>query len=106
MQQQNSPKAIGGLACGVISIVLVIIGFVPYTLGIPGLIGLVVSIVGLVLSIMARKEMPTTMATAGLVTCIVGVCLCSIFGIGCTVCYCGTYCAGQAAVNSIYNALR
>ena len=68
MQQQNSPKAIGGLVCGVVSLVLMFIGL--FTAGIAGIIGLAVGIVGLVLSIMARKEMPSTMATAGLIVSI------------------------------------
>ena len=104
MQQQNSPKAIGGLVCGIISLVLMLIGI--FTIGIAGIIGLVVGVVGLIFSIMARKEMPSTMATAGLVLSIVGVCLCAIFGLGCFLCYCGSACAGQAAIGSIYNAIR
>ena len=55
--QQNSPKAIGGLVCGILSLVLMLIGL--FTVGIGGIIGLAVGIVGLVLSIMARKEMPS-----------------------------------------------
>ena len=88
MQQQNSPKAIGGLVCGIVSLVLM-------------LIGLAVGIVGLVLSIMARKEMPSTMATAGLIVSIIGVCLCAIFGLGCFVCYCSAWSAYGSAVNSL-----
>ena len=55
--QQNNPKAIGGLVCGILSLVLMLIGL--FTVGIGGIIGLAVGIVGLVLSIMARKEMPS-----------------------------------------------
>ncbi len=99
MQQQNSPKAIGGLVCGVVSLVLMFIGL--FTAGIAGIIGLAVGIVGLVLSIMARKEMPSTMATAGLIVSIIGVCLCAIFGLGCFVCYCSAWSAYGSAVNSL-----
>ena len=40
MQQQYSPKAIGGLVCGVVSLVLMLIGL--FTAGIAGIIGLAV----------------------------------------------------------------
>lgn len=54
MQQQNSPKAIGGLVCGVVSLVLMFIGL--FTAGIAGIIGLAVGIVGLVLSFYHGSE--------------------------------------------------
>lgn len=60
MQQQNSPKAIGGLVCGVVSLVFLLIGLFVWFIC---FIGLAIGIVGLVLSIMARKEMPSSMAT-------------------------------------------
>ena len=97
--QQNNPKAIGGLVCGIVSLVLMLIGL--FTVGIGGIVGLAVGVVGLVLSIMARKEMPSTMATAGLVISIVGVCLCAIFGLGCFVCYCSAVSAYGNAFNSL-----
>lgn len=57
MQQQNSPKAIGGLVCGVVSLVFLLIGLFLWFIC---FIGLAIGIVGLVLSIMARKEMPSS----------------------------------------------
>ncbi len=56
MQQQNSPKAIGGLVCGIVSLVLMLIGL--FTAGIAGIIGLAVGIVGLVLSIWLGRKCP------------------------------------------------
>ena len=104
MQQQNSPKAIAGLVCGIVSIVLMLIGI--FTVGIGGIIGLAVGIVGLVLSIMAKKEMASTMATAGLVISIVGVSLCAIFGLGCYVCYCSTANAVYGSLGALSNYLN
>lgn len=94
--QQNNVKAIVGLSCGIVSLVLWLIGC--FTVGIGGIIGMIVGIVGLVFSIMARKEAPSGMALAGLVCSIVGVSLCTIFGLGCYICYC-------SSVNAARNAL-
>lgn len=96
MQQQNSPKAIGGLVCGVVSLVFLLIGLFVWVMC---FVGLAVGVVGLILSVMARKEMPSTMATAGLITSIIGVALCGLIGVSCAICYC-------SVMNTYGNALN
>ena len=98
MQQQNSPKAIGGLVCGVVSLAFLLIGLFVWFIC---FIGLAIGIVGLVLSTMARKEMPSSMATAGLITSIIGVSLCALIGVSCVICYCAVVNTYGNAVNSL-----
>ncbi len=83
--------AVGSLVLGIVGIVFSFI-FQP--------IGLICSIVGLILSIVARKKEPSGMATAGLVCSIIGLVLNLILVIACGACI-GAAGAGASWLNSI-----
>lgn len=104
MYQQYNVKTVVGLSCGIVSLVFWLIGL--FTVGIGGIIGLFVGVVGLVFSILGRKEAPSGMAIAGLVCSIVGIALCTIFGLGCYICYCYSVNVARNSLNDIYNMLR
>lgn len=70
--------AIASLVLGIIAIIFSFIG-----LSIPGII---LGIVGIVLAVLARKDNPSGMATAGLVVSIVGTALCTLVFIACAAC--------------------
>ena len=101
-QQQGYPQQGGyappppkppGNAMGVASMVLGIIALVFCWVYIWNAVSLVLSVVGLVLAIIAKKKnvavgAPAGMATAGLVTSIIALALSAILFITCTVCIC------------------
>lgn len=96
MQNQTNKSngmAIAGLVLGIVSIAFSWLTFV----------GLVAGIVGLVLSVMGRKNCApgqTGMVTAGLVLSIIGIVFSGIFTT-CTMC---TWCAAKDAIDT-YNSL-
>ena len=73
--------AIAGLVCGIVSVVFAWVypvSFVAWAVG----------VVGIVLSLKAKKEAPSGMATAGLVLSIIGTALGVIGFFVCGVCVC------------------
>jgi predicted Co/Zn/Cd cation transporter (cation efflux family) len=69
--------AIAGFVLGICAVVFIFL-YAP--------IGIVMAIVGLVLSIMANKQSKSPMGTAGLVLNIVALALCVIVLLACTAC--------------------
>jgi hypothetical protein len=85
MSEQNAPSnPSNGKA--VASMVLGIIGAVCIVFGVYAFIGMIVSIIGLVLGISAKKQSPSGMATAGIVLSIIALALCAITVISCLAC--------------------
>ena len=87
----STGKGTGAGVCGILSIIFC---WVPFA-------GIVLGILGIVLCNLQRKIMPTGMATAGLVTGIIGL----VFNVGYTIFWlCVLAIAGAAAtaVNSLY----
>lgn len=94
-------KAIGGLICGITSASFGL--FLSYFF-IPAFIGLAAGIVGLILSIQARKAMPygmNGMATAGLVLSIIGLSWNVVFLAVCGICGGCGLCSTCSTVNSL-----
>ena len=109
-QQMMSPdpsakgKAVGGLVCGIVGLVFSCFAWVSF--GITAIIGLVLCIVGIVLSVKARNEMPMGvqgrgMATGGLVCAIIGAVFSGIIAV-CTVCVLGCAACADAGAASAY----
>lgn len=98
MQQQNSPKAIGGLVCGVVSLVFLLIGLFVWFIC---FIGLAMALLVSFFQLWREKKMPSSMATAGLITSIIGVSLCALIGVSCAICYCAVVNTYGNAVNSL-----
>lgn len=71
-QSKADSMAIASLVLGIVSIAF---GWWAYV----SIICLVLGIVGLVLGVKARKENPTGIATGGMVTSIIGICLSGVF---------------------------
>ncbi len=78
--QQNSSKGlcIAALILGLVAIVFSVVGFLTITMPILAWVGLAAAIVGLVLSVIAKKKAKAngegrSMATAGLITSIVAL---------------------------------
>jgi uncharacterized membrane protein len=69
--------AIAGMVLGICAVVFVFIFWI---------LGIIMAIVGLVLSIMARKQNPSSMATAGLVLNIVALAITIVVVLACTAC--------------------
>jgi hypothetical protein len=84
MEPYNN-KATASLVLGIISLVCIWFGY-------SALVGIACAIVGLVFAIQIRKASqeegftPSSMATAGLVLCIIGLSLCAIVFITCVTC--------------------
>ena len=85
-QPPNNGMAIAALVCGIVGLVFSLLG--PFAW-----VGIIVSIVGLILAVMAKKQIPpgqpTGMATAGLVCSIVALALSTILFISCALCVSG-----------------
>lgn len=91
MEKQSNGLAIAALVCGICGIVL---GWLPVPF--VGLVLLVLSILGIVFGIKARKVCPSKgMATAGLVLGIIGTC---ISALGCALCTCLPLCTACSAI--------
>jgi len=78
MNQQNSGIAIASLVLGIVSLVCVFF--------VNAWVGVIAAIVGLVLAIMARKQAPSGMATAGLVLSIIALAVCAVVVIAIIAC--------------------
>ena len=93
--------AVAGLVLGIVAIVLSLFG------GWFSIIALPIAIVGLVLSIIARKKQPSGVATAGLVIGIIAVVITAIFFFTCGICVlCVASAIEEAAGGDIENALN
>lgn len=90
-EKQSNGKAIAGLVLGIVSIVMVFFGVYG------AIIGLVCGIIGIVLSIKARNQNPSSMATAGFVCSIIGTILCAIGFVACS-CLLGGLASASAAL--------
>ena len=89
MEKQSNGLAIAALVCGICGIVLF---WIPYA----NIVLLVLSILGIVFGIKARKVCPSKgMATAGLVQGIIGTCFSAL---GCAFCSCIPMCTCIAAM--------
>ncbi len=73
----NNGMAIAGMVLGICAVIFV---FILWFLGI------IMATVGLVLSIVARKQSPSSMATAGFVLNIVALAICVVVIMACTAC--------------------
>ncbi len=89
MENQSNGKAIASLVLGIVSLVCVFFGY-------GAILGIILGIIGIVLSISAKKEQPSGMASAGLVLSIISVVLCALSFIACIAC------AGALASLSYY----
>lgn len=91
-------KAVAALVLGICSIVFC---------WVYGIIGIIPGIIGLILGIAAKKETPSSMATAGLVLSIIGVALNGVILISCIACVGCVGCASASAPwGSIGNYFR
>ncbi len=92
----NTPaqnKAVAALILGILSLLLVWFGY-------SALVSIVLSIIGIILGVNARKELPpgeAGMATAGLVCSIIALILSCIFFVACVLCVAGMGAAGAFA---------
>lgn len=73
--------AVAGLVCGIASLVLSFCGYGAF-------VGIVCGIAGIILSVMGKKQSPEKkgMCTAGLVLSIIGLVLSVILSIACVLC--------------------
>ena len=76
--QQSNGKAVASLVLGIVSLVCIFFGY-------GALLGIVLGVVGIILGVMARKEAPSGMATAGLVLSIIAIVLC-VITLACIIC--------------------
>jgi len=95
------PQQVPGKGLAIASLVCGIVAVASCFFGIYAAAGIVLGIVGIVLSVMAKKQIPAGApkgaATAGLVLSIIALAICTIVFIACMTCY--------AAVNSALNQL-
>ncbi|NLO96729.1 MAG: hypothetical protein GX091_01405 [Peptococcaceae bacterium] len=68
------------------SLVLGIVAVVCIFFGYGALLGIVLAIIGIVLGTSAKKEAPSSMATAGVVLSIIALALCVISFLACVAC--------------------
>lgn len=88
--------AIASLVLGIAAVVFAVI--IPAY----GWLGIILGIIGIVLAVMAKKQAPNGMATAGLVLSIIGTALAAIFWIACIACYA----AANNATNGLLSQLK
>lgn len=97
---QSNGKATGSLVLGIISSIILIIGF-----GFPGashFVGVVLSIIGLVLGIQAKKEDPDNgQAKAGVIINIIGLVLNALVFISCALCIGSFACLGENVLREL-----
>lgn len=97
---QSNGKATGSLILGIISLVLILVGiFIPV---IVHLVGTILSIIGLVLGIQAKKIDPENgQAKAGVVICIIALILNGLSFISCALCVGSLACLGEDVINEL-----
>ena len=79
MENKTNNKAIASLVLGIISLVCIFFGY-------GALLGIILGVIGLVLGINAKKEQPSSLATAGIVLSIIGLSICAFTFIACVAC--------------------
>jgi len=72
-------KAVASLVLGILAVICIFLGY-------GALLGIVLAIVGIVLGTSAKKEAPSSMATAGVVLSIIALALCVISFLACVAC--------------------
>ena len=77
--------AIAGMVLGICAVVFVVFFWFIW------FVGIILGVVGLVLSIMARKQNPSGMATAGLILNIVALAITVVVVLACTACAASIY---------------
>lgn len=75
----NNNKAIASLVLGIVSAVCVFFGYGT-------ILGIILGVVGLILGINAKKEAPSSMATAGIVLSIISIAACALVLVACVAC--------------------
>ncbi len=105
--QSGKGMSLGGLICGIVS--LVFAWFFSWA-GFGAVVGLIAGIVGVILSVMGGKKSklagePSGLATAGLVVSIIGLVFSGIFFITCTICTGCIACSGKGIVDQINSEL-
>ena len=93
MENKTNGLAVGGLILGIFTILIVFFG---WTFGWGTIIGVITGIVGIILSVLGKKQSPSGLATGGLVTSIIGLVLCGILFIACVACVGALGAAGVA----------
>ncbi len=86
---KNNSKATVATICGVISLIVGIIGGITFGI-IGGGIALVTGIIAVVMGVTAKKETYGAKGSAGMVCGIIGIVFGALFTIACTVCGSGT----------------
>ena len=79
MNNQSNGKAVASLVLGIISLIFVFFGTYSF-------IGMILAVIGLVLGSNAKKEAPSSMATAGFVLSVISLALCALSFIACAIC--------------------
>lgn len=82
MDQDTNSKAAASLILGITSVILMFFSYFIFT----AIVGVVLSIIGIVLGVTARKEQASGIATAGFVLSIISLALTSIVLIACVAC--------------------
>ena len=95
---QNSSKATIGTICGILSIIVGILGGLAFGI-IGGSIALVLGIVGIIMGVTAKKETGGLKGGAGMVCGIIGIVFGALFTIACAVC--GSASAGYGCYGCI-----
>ena len=72
-------KAIASMVLGIVGVCCIFFGYST-------LIGIVVSVIGLVLGIQVQKEAPESMAKAGVILSAVALGLCAVVFVACVAC--------------------
>ena len=91
--QQSSAyhnKAVASMVLGIIGVVCIFFGY-------SSLIGIVVSIIGLVFGIQVQKEAPESMAKAGVILSAIALGMCALVFVACVAC------AGLLGIAGILN---
>lgn len=79
MNQGNDGRAVASLVLGIISLVTMFTGTFA-------IVGVVLSIIGLILGIKSKKDNPSGMATAGIVLSIIALVLTALTFLACVAC--------------------
>ena len=83
----SNPNAMIALVCGIVSIVLAVLGGIMFGV-IPAVLAIALGIVALVLGINVNKTSPEKKGNGGLVCGIIGLVFGVIFAAGCSICGC------------------
>ncbi|MGI5895321.1 MAG: hypothetical protein ACOX6U_00050 [Oscillospiraceae bacterium] len=93
MENKTNGLAVGGLILGIFTLLM---GCFGWTFGWGTILGVITGIVGIILSVLGKKQSPSGLATGGLVTSIIGLVLCGILFIACVACVGALGAAGVA----------